>query len=179
MRASILVLLVAGCSGVTIQTGHDTTPHGPALDDVAWLLGEWVTDPDEHGCVVRERWRRDTAQLFVGRSKARCTGGSGADHEPFHEDLELEAEARGLVYVAIPSGQVRTEFDVTSGGADGFVAENPDHDFPTRIEYRRTAAGIEATVSGPGRSFTLVMHPAPPEDGPTTATPPASTTPTP
>lgn len=177
-RALVLSLLVlTGCSGVTIQTGHETTtPTGPSIEDVSWIVGEWVADADEHGCIYRERWRRESAQQLVGRAKSRCPD-TGGGHEPFHEDLQLDAETRGLVYVAIPIGQIRTEFDVTSGGADGFVAENPEHDFPTRIEYRRTPTGIEATVSGPGRSFTLVMHPAPPEDGAATTTPSTATTP--
>ncbi len=169
--ALLVGLLLTACSGVTVHTGREApASRGPTLEQLAWLLGDWQTDPDEHGCVYRERWRRDSDMLFVGRAKARC--GATAAHEPFHEELRLEAEARGLVYVAVPSGQTRTEFDVTSGDEGGFVSENPDHDFPTRIEYRRTDAGIEATVSGPGRSFTLSMHPAAPEaagEGPVSA----------
>jgi hypothetical protein len=160
MRHALLVLLLAGCGGVTIETGPPPTHTGPTLTDVEWLLGDWVTDVDEHGCVISERWHRESEMLFAGRGKARCPEGSGEAHEPFHEDLRMEADERGLVYVATPSGGARTDFDLTSGGATGFVAENPDHDFPTRIEYRRTETGFDAIVSGPGRSFTLSMHPA-------------------
>ncbi|MFO0685161.1 MAG: DUF6265 family protein [Sandaracinus sp.] len=158
---SLLVsLLLASCNGVVVETMHsgDAERRGPALEDVAWILGDWESDPDEHGCVYHEKWRRTSDMLFTGAAKSRC--GELASHEPFHEELRLEADTRGLVYVAHPVGGSRTEFDVVSGGADGFVSENPDHDFPTRIEYQRTETGISAIVSGPGRSFTLVMHPA-------------------
>lgn len=157
-----LVVALASCGGVTVHTGHDTASHGPTLDDVAWLLGAWETAVDEHGCTYHEVWRRDSDMLFTGHAHEECAAAM-TEREPFDEDLRIESEARGLVYVAWPTGQARTEFDFTSGDANGFVSENPDHDFPTRIEYRRTETGIDAIVSGPGRSFTLTMqHPRSP-----------------
>lgn len=131
---------------------------GPTLADVAWVIGDWETPPDEHGCTFHERWQRDGEALYTGHSHETCP--TETEEEPFVEDLRIEADERGLVYVAWPTGQERTQFALTSGDADGFVAENPDHDFPTRIEYRYTATGIDAIVSGPGRTFTLSMHAA-------------------
>jgi hypothetical protein len=162
MRATLVsALVLAGCGGVTVGTMHDTTAsHETTLDDVAWIVGSWETAPDEHGCTFHETWRRDSDMLLTGHAHETCPSTS-AETQPFDEDLRIEAETAGLVYVAWPTGQSRTEFPFSSGGAHGFVAENPDHDFPTRIEYRHTeAGGIDAIVSGPGRSFTLSMHPA-------------------
>ncbi len=157
---ALSVLALASCGGVTVQTGHGSTHESVTIDDVAWLLGNWETALDEHGCTYHEQWHRESAMLFAGHARELCNPPS-AEREPFDEDLRVEAEARGLVYVAWPTGQDRTGFDLTSSGATGFVAENPDHDFPTRIEYRHTDSGIDAIVSGPGRTFTLSMHPSP------------------
>jgi hypothetical protein len=151
-----LVLSLSGCGGVVVQTGHPTS-DGPALADVSWLVGSWEAAVDEHGCTYREVWHRESDLLLAGHGSETCAP-TLTEREPFDEDLRMESEARGLVYVAWPTGQDRTEFDLTSGDTHGFVAENPEHDFPTRIEYRRTDAGIDAIVSGPGRSFTLSMH---------------------
>lgn len=176
---ALSVLALTGC-GATLQTGHETTPTGPTLDDVAWILGSWETNRDDHGCVYTEEWHRESAMLFVGHSHETCE--PLTERQPFDESLRIEADQEGLVYVAWPTGQDRTEFPIRSGGASGFVAENPDHDFPTRIEYRRheDGSGMDAIVSGDHPSFTLSMHPATAGDASTpapTSTAPASTAP--
>lgn len=150
----VVALSLGSCGGVVVGTMRGTAPHQPTLDDVAWLVGTWETAVDEHGCTYREEWHRESAVLLGGRSRQVCS----PERSPFSETLHLESRARGLVYVAWPTGQERTEFDLTSADADGLVVESPTHDFPTRIEYRRTEAGIDAIVSGPDRSFTLTMH---------------------
>ncbi len=153
-----VVLVLSSCGGVVVQTGHEgDQQQGPTIADVSWLVGRWVSAPDEHGCVYHEVWRHESDVLLTGHSHATCE--PLTEQQPFDEDLRVEAEPQGLVYVAWPSGQDRTSFDFSSGDANGFVAENPDHDFPTRIEYRHTASGFDAIVSGQGRSFTLTLTP--------------------
>jgi hypothetical protein len=39
---------------------------------------------------------------------------------------------------------------MTSSGPGWAVFENPQHDFPKRVEYRRTDKGLWAQISGPG-----------------------------
>ena len=153
----LFAALSIACGGVTVQTGRETTSSRPTIEDVAWVLGTWEAAPDEHGCTYHEVWRRESAMLFTGHGHAECSA-QLTERQPFDEDLRIEADDRGLVYVAWPTGQDRTEFDFTSSSTSAFVAENPDHDFPTRIEYQHTAAGIDAIISGPSRRFTLSMH---------------------
>lgn len=152
-------LVLSACGGVVVESGHEIADTGPSITDVSWLIGSWETSPDEHGCTYREEWHQETPMLLTGQSRETCNPPL-TEREPYDEALRMEAEANGLVYVAWPTGQDRTEFPLTAGSTTGFVAENPDHDFPNRIEYRRTAAGIDAIVSGPTRNFTLSMHPA-------------------
>jgi hypothetical protein len=151
--------LVVACGGATTQPAHPAQSTAPTLEDVAWVIGSWEAAPDEHGCTYHEDWHRESSMLFTGHGHAECTT-QLAEQDPFEEDLRIEADDSGLVYVAWPTGQDRTEFPFTSGGTSGFVAENPDHDFPTRIEYQHTANGIDALISGPTRRFTLSMHPS-------------------
>jgi hypothetical protein len=54
-------------------------------------------------------------------------------------------------FIGQPNGVPPTSFRKTDGGADWIRFENPDHDFPKRVEYRRRGAGLHAEVSGPGR----------------------------
>jgi hypothetical protein len=53
--------------------------------------------------------------------------------------------------VAQPGGRAPTAFKLTRAGANEAVFENPAHDFPKRIAYRKEADGsLTARVEGDG-----------------------------
>jgi hypothetical protein len=54
-------------------------------------------------------------------------------------------------YIAQPRGRPPTTFRLTASGADWARFENPAHDFPQRIEYRRTPDGLHAETAGPDK----------------------------
>ncbi len=65
------------------------------------------------------------------------------------EFLRIVATDSGLTYIALPSGQRETAFAATIVSDTLVVFENPSHDFPQRIAYRRVGAdAISARVSG-------------------------------
>jgi hypothetical protein len=154
MRRSILVLtLLSGCGAA-----HTPLPATAVeLVDLAWLTnGPWQTEADAEGCFSVETWRRVDDTHLAGQSIAMCSADDAVAR--VEEEIVLEQRADGIFYVASPVGQERTEFELTEGDASHFVVENPAHDFPTRIAYRRIdETHAEATVSGPERSFTLSM----------------------
>lgn len=159
MRASLLLSVWLGLG----LCGCGASPPGEAravadLDDVAWLLGTWESQDAEP---VGERWVRG-AHGLVGSGyvipPVECTGEGACAAEPVEtESLELIERDGALVYVATPRTQERTEFVITELDAAHFVAENPEHDFPTRIEYRRGPLGLQVVVSSSERSFTLEL----------------------
>jgi len=52
-----------------------------------------------------------------------------------------------------------TEFALSAGGPRRVRFENPEHDWPTSIEYTLGADGrLTALVSGPERTETYVWH---------------------
>jgi hypothetical protein len=53
-------------------------------------------------------------------------------------------------YVARPAGGPPVSFAATRVKEDRAVFENPEHDWPTRIAYRRDGDELVAKVSGPG-----------------------------
>jgi hypothetical protein len=64
----------------------------------------------------------------------------------------LRTDGTTLVYVAQPSGQKETEFRGTHASDTLLAFENPAHDFPQRIMYRRRGAdSVVARIEGPGR----------------------------
>ena len=104
-----------------------------ALERFAWLEGEW-SRPTRRGTAV-ESWRRVEGFGFVGGMVVVPADG-GAE---FATEALLLAEMGGEVfYFAYPRENPRpVAFQLVSQEGDTAVFENPDHDFPQRIVYRR------------------------------------------
>jgi hypothetical protein len=73
-----------------------------------------------------------------------------------YEQLRIGARAGHAVYFAAPSGQKPSEFTAASVSDTLVTFENPQHDFPQRIIYRRRGADsliarIEGTMNGTAR----------------------------
>jgi hypothetical protein len=74
------------------------------------------------------------------------------------EFLQIREVSGTLAYVAKPSGQPEATFPVKTIGDSEVVFENPSHDFPQRILYRRNADGsitarVEGTANGQNRGI--------------------------
>jgi hypothetical protein len=68
-----------------------------------------------------------------------------------YEQLRLVAREGKLEYVARPGGQSETTFTSTEVSDSVFTVENPGHDFPQRIIYRRRGPdSLVARIEGPG-----------------------------
>ena len=68
-----------------------------------------------------------------------------------HEFITLRELDGVLAYQAQPSGQPAAEFRSTRITDSSVVFENPRHDFPQLIGYRRGAAdSLHAWIEGPG-----------------------------
>lgn len=115
-----------------------------SLDELAWIEGEWQRTVSD--AVAIERWRLTEAGL-VGE------GAVVRDGEERHtEALLLVAMGSDVFYIARPpENPYPVAFRLVSSEADTFVFENPTHDFPQRIVYRRTAPdAMTAVIEGPG-----------------------------
>lgn len=65
-----------------------------------------------------------------------------------YEFLQIRDVNGTLAYIAKPSGSAETLFPLKMIGHGEVVFENPDHDFPQRIIYRRGSSGITARIEG-------------------------------
>ena len=150
------IRLAAACRAAlfALLLGWTASPQAraedaPDLDDLSFLSGAWGVD----GTVV-EYWLPPLRGLMVGVNRAP----EGTD-TPFFEFLLIEQRADGIYYVASPRGTGTTAFRLTQV-SDGYaVFENPEHDFPQKIVYRRDGDTLEAEVgatrNGEWSSFTL------------------------
>jgi len=112
------------------------------VDRVAWLQGCWRSTRGE--TTIEEQWMapRGGAMLGMGRT---VRGSTLAEYE-----LVLIKEQEGhLAYEAHPSGQPTATFMTTTASDSSVVFENPQHDFPQRVGYRRNGAdALDAWIEG-------------------------------
>ena len=130
----------------TLASMFQTSP--PAVTDVAWISGCW--DLTRNGRHVAENWTPVEGGTMLGVSRTVANGKTTE-----WEFLIIRQSAKGLEYVAKPSGQPEATFTATRVSANEVVFENPTHDFPTRIIYKRAGdaliASIEGTMNGQAR----------------------------
>ena len=112
------------------------------VKDVAWIGGCWGYTRDTRH--VAENWMAPEGGTMIGVSR---TVNSGQTTE--WEFLIIREGAKGLEYVARPSGQAEATFTSTSVSANEVVFENPAHDFPKRI-IQCDGDALVASIEGPG-----------------------------
>jgi hypothetical protein len=125
-----------------LATQSPAPPIARSLDDFAWLAGCWSGGSGSRQ--VEEHWMapKGGAMLGMGRTIA-----NGALRE--YEFLVLRIDGSDVFYVAKPSGQPEASFKLTEIKDGAAVFENPTHDFPQRIIYRReTADTLVARIEG-------------------------------
>ena len=146
LSVSLLAALLIG-SPARGHTGGTQTPAD--IDRLAWLAGCW-TQPRNNG-VVEEHWMAPRGGSMLGMSRTVINGKTVE-----YEFLRIADVAGAMSYVARPSGQAEAVFTLKSIEDGVVVFENPTHDFPQRVIYRRNpdatvTARIEGTVNGEAR----------------------------
>jgi hypothetical protein len=100
------------------------------IDSLAWLAGKW--SGAMWGGEFVATYNAPAGGKLLSFSELR-KGGKTA----FYEFEVFEATEGGLVFTPYPGGQRKATFKLASSEASKAVFENPDKDFPTRIEYHR------------------------------------------
>lgn len=120
-------------------------------DDVKWLSGCWERRTPTS--LIEEHWSAPVAGtlLMFGRTVR-------GDRVLEYEFVRIYAKGDTLVYDAHPSGQPPAEFRALPPYDAGVTFENPTHDFPQRVIYRRGGsdslfARVEGTRDGQSRGF--------------------------
>lgn len=126
----------------TVLIGAAPQAPAPAIKDVAWIAGCW--DFTRSGRHVAESWTSAEGGTMMGVSR---TVNNGKTSE--WEFLIIREGAKGLEYVAKPSRQPETTFTSTSVSPTQVVFENPAHDFPKKIIYKRDGDSLTASIEGP------------------------------
>lgn len=132
-------------NGVATLPGSTATPATRmVIDRASWLIGCWEARGPSR--VLQEQWYPPFGGVMqsIGRSMRNDRFVEG-------EMIVLRPEGDKLVYVASPTGQARTSFISTTISDTLLVFENPTHDFPKLIGYRRGADSLHAWIEGNGQ----------------------------
>jgi hypothetical protein len=108
---------------------------GPAarVTRLAWLAGCWEQAAGPR--LVEEQWTRPRGGLMLGSGRT-----VRADSLVEYEQTRIFERGGRRVYGAHPAGQAAAEFESIELSDSAVTFENPGHDFPQRVMYRRHGA---------------------------------------
>jgi len=134
---SIFIAVIA--FSLSIAGARETT----SLAELSWITGDWQTLPGGRA-QIEEHWTQPAGGSMMGVSRTVA-----GDKTVEFEYLRIEQRADGIYYVAHPKARCPgTDFKLTRATATEAVFENPQHDFPKRIIYRKTEDGLTASIDG-------------------------------
>lgn len=151
LAASIIAMTSCGDKpaeqGDPVSADSVTTEAGPAsasLSELQWLNGWWQKATPEG--IVFEEWHM-SGDAMAGRS-----GFIKGKDTMISETISLESKGGDIYYIPTVKGQNNDQpvpFRFTGAAADSFIFENPEHDFPSKIVYKKlSATSLVATISG-------------------------------
>ncbi len=138
-KFAITLLLILTAS---LSYGQTTTNH-----NFDWLLGDWLRTNNQPHKTTTESWERISDKEYKGMGITIQN-----QDTVFYEDMRLSYVGNDMfLIVSTPdSKDDAIQFKITSQNEHSFTAENPNNDFPKKIEYRKSDQGIKAIISGGG-----------------------------
>jgi hypothetical protein len=142
---ALIAALVPPCTTADLALGAALAPP-TSTADLVFMAGCW--ELEGNGRKTEEHWLAPAGGSLMGVSRT-VAGGKTVEYE----FLQIRDLPEGLTYIAKPSRQPEARFTAVSRSGDDIVFENPTHEFPQRIRYRRAAkdglhARIEGTMNG-------------------------------
>ena len=150
-----IVITLSIISLVRLETAfsQNQTTLLHSISDLSWISGDWQT-PAGGRVQIDEHWTQSAGGTMLGMSRT-----VGGDKTIEFEYLRIEQREDGIYYVAHPKARCPgTDFKLTRLSSSEAVFENPQHDFPKRIIYRKTSedaltASIDAGEGTKSMSF--------------------------
>lgn len=149
MRTLVLAALLLAPLPLSAQTAAPAQPSPAAIAAAAeigklgWIAGCWELRTPTR--VTQEMWSLPSGGLMVGTSRTVVR-----DVAREFEFLRIEMRDGKPTYVAQPNGGTATPFAATFTSDTAVTFENPAHDFPKAIKYRRAGTdSLVARIEGP------------------------------
>ena len=152
MNLGIVIAIAVSAAWPAREFSAHASRQSQDIAALAWLAGCWELRSGAR--IVEEQWTSPRGGLMLGASRAVRN-----DSLIEFEQVRIEQRGTDLFYVASPSRQATAEFKATSADASSVVFENPAHDFPKKIFYRRQGAdSLVAGIEGPRAGATRTIN---------------------
>jgi len=116
-------------------------PARTGVTELGWMSGGWISE--SAGRWTEEAWLPPRGGVMLGLSRS----GRGDVLREF-EYIRIQAGEDGVpVYHASPGGRAPVGFRLVASDDASATFENPRHDYPQRIHYRRDGDTMVATIS--------------------------------
>jgi len=140
----VFTALLLCLSSVSRSSSQAQTTEARTISGLSWISGDWQS-PGSGRSQVEEHWTKPAGASMMGMSRT-VVGEKTAEFEY----LRIEQRMDGIYYVAHPKAQCPgTDFRLTRSSASEAVFENPQHDFPKRIIYRKSGDdSLTASIDG-------------------------------
>ena len=110
---------------------------------INWLIGNWQKANSITKKTSIENWHKVSETEFAGMGFTL----KGKD-TIFVEKLKIILQNNDLYYVAdVKENKETTLFKFTSITKNGFICENPKHNFPKKIEYKLNTKHLTVIIS--------------------------------
>lgn len=143
IKHSIIMIVTLG---VLYSCNNSNTQDKSPLASSNWLLGEW-RNSSANGVYI-ETWKQQNDSLFTAESYYIINKDT-----PSAETVRLEQHGTDLFYIPTVQDQNDNKpvsFKLSTSSEDQLVFENPEHDFPQTIVYKRiNADSMVASIMGP------------------------------
>ena len=118
---------------------------------MSWLLGKWQRTDTKPSQVAFESWSKESDNKWAGIGVTL----QGSD-TVFVENLGIILQNDTIFYVAeVEHNPSAVKFKLIELSENGFIVENPSHDFPKRIEYHVNGKQLKAYISGNGKKVSF------------------------
>lgn len=141
-----LILILSFGTGL-LHAQEKPAVTGSPLKPLIWLVGEWERVNLKPGMKAQESWTNAGEELSgLGLTI------KGID-TVFLEKIRIVSKEGSLYYVAdVKENKEPVYFKFTSLNPNGFICENPGHDFPKKIDYQLNGTNLTVIISGDGKS---------------------------
>jgi hypothetical protein len=152
--AFVVALLIVW--GARSSRATRAVSKAPAIADLAWISGDWQTAAGGRAR-IEEHWTLPAGGTMIGMGRT-VVGEKTAEFE----FLRIEQRGDEIFYVANPNASCpQTDFKLTRLAGQQAVFENPAHDYPKRVSYRKKpdgslVASIDAGEGTKSQSFAYV-----------------------
>jgi len=147
MKTQKLFLLITIFFLATTSYGQETAAQ--KFKKLSWLSGKWIRTNAKKGESGFETWAKTADNKLVGKGvtlKGKET--------IFVEHLEFIIRDNEIYYTVMLTGEKEpVYFKLTALTNNSFACENPQHDFPKKIAYKKTGDKVKAVISGGGQSI--------------------------